>query len=303
MQLILKSVGANSKFVSWLKGFKDIDNVLLIEVDIHDKKFVSKGFPDTRSIVKYDEISFENAGYELESLIDNEEKSMLSAKKTLLAAYKNNFKDDDRIKVGLYNILNKFIDVESMYSSVEHTLTLQFDESNNVKYSGSNESVKQWQGEKLTLQSKSLSMTVKCSTLSDFFVFLKDTTFTTISNIDTPMHFTVTPETIANLNRVSLLFSSDKQRSNVKLYTKKVDDNWNLYAFDATNKSYDYLLSIADGSLEYVETELFILRENFITAAKSLDTDMVLSMSEVDPQKLLIETTTSKTLVAAQQMH
>jgi hypothetical protein len=303
MQLILKSVGANSKFVSWLKGFKDIDNVLLIEVDIHDKKFVAKGFPETRSIVKYDEISFENAGYELESLIDNDEKSMLSVKKTLLAAYKNNFKDDDRIKVGLYNILNKFIDVESMYSSVEHVLSLQFDESNNVKYSGSNESVKQWQGEKLTLQSKSLSMTVKCSTLSDFFVFLKDATFTTISTIDTPMHFTVTPETIANLNRVSLLFSSDKQRSNVKLYTKKVDDNWNLYAYDATNKSYDYLLSIEDGSREYVETELFILRENFITAAKSLDTDMTLIMSEVDPQKLLIETSTSKTLVAAQQMH
>jgi hypothetical protein len=228
---------------------------------------------------------------------------MLSVKKTLLAAYKNNFKDDDRIKVGLYNILNKFIDVESMYSSVEHVLSLQFDESNNVKYSGSNESVKQWQGEKLTLQSKSLSMTVKCSTLSDFFVFLKDATFTTISTIDTPMHFTVTPETIANLNRVSLLFSSDKQRSNVKLYTKKVDDNWNLYAYDATNKSYDYLLSIEDGSREYVETELFILRENFITAAKSLDTDMTLIMSEVDPQKLLIETSTSKTLVAAQQMH
>lgn len=304
MQLVLKSTGSNTAFTNWLKGFKDIVNVLLIEVDLDEKKFVAKSFPESRSIVKYDEISFENAGYELESLTNNEGKSLLTAKKALVAGAKGDMTNDNRIKVGLYNVLTKFIDVVTMYASnVDHTLTIDFDECSNVKYVSSQEAVKQWQGEKLTLKSQSLSMTVKCSTLTEFFVFLKDETFNdVIAVIPDPINFTVTPETINNLNRVSLLFSSDKNRSTVKLYTKQENDKWALYAFDATNKSYDYLLTYVEDE-NCVETEIFVLRENFINATKSLDTDMTLTMSTVDPQRLLISTATSKTVVAAQQNH
>ena len=73
MQLVFKNTGSNTKFVNWLKGFKDIVNVLLIEVDIPEQKFVAKSFPESRSIVKYDELSFADAGYEIEALTDSQE--------------------------------------------------------------------------------------------------------------------------------------------------------------------------------------------------------------------------------------
>lgn len=304
MQLVFKNTGSNTKFVNWLKGFKDIVNVLLIEIDIPEQKFIAKSFPESRSIVKYDELSFADAGYEIEALTDNDGKSLLTVKKTLVAAYKNKMTGDDRIKAGLYNILNKFIEVESMYASgVEHTLTLEFDMSNNVKYARANDTIEQWQGEKIILQSKSLAMTVKCSTLTEFFVFLKDDIFNNnIAVLTDPIEFTVTPETIANLNRVSLLFASDKSRSTVKLYTKQ-DDNekWGLYAFDATNKSYDYLLSYLEEDKTGIQTEAFVLREFLITAAKSLDSEMIISMSSVDATRIIISAGGSKTVVTAQQ--
>lgn len=307
MQLVLKNTGSNTKFVNWLKGFKDIVNILLIEVDIPQQKFIAKSFPESRSIVKYDELSFADAGYEIESLSDNEGKSLLTAKKTLVAAYKDKMTGDDRIKVGLYNILNKFIDVETMYASgVEHTMTIHFDVSNNVKYARADEACTQWQSEKVILQSKSLAMTVKCSTLTEFFVFLKDDTFVNnVAVLEDPVSFTVTPEAIVNLNRISLLFASDKTRSTIKLYTKQDSDGkWGLYAFDATNKSYDYLMCYLEGGVSCIETEAFVLREFFITAAKSIDTEMQISMSTVaGSARIIISTADSKTVVSTQQSH
>lgn len=307
MQLILKNTGSNTKFVNWLKGFKDIVNILLLEIDVPQQKFIAKSFPESRSIVKYDELSFVDAGYEILSLTDNEDKSLLTAKKTLVAAYKDNMTGDDRIKVGLYNILNKFIEVETMYASnIEHTLTVNFDISNNVKYARSEEICAQWQTEKVVLRSKSLAMTVKCSTLTEFFVFLKDDKFTNnIAILDDPVSFNVTPEAVANLNRMSILFASDKSRSIIKLYTKQnEDDKWGLYAFDATNMSYDYLMCYLDDDTPCVETEALILREIFITAAKSIDSEMQVELSSISgAARIIISTDNSKTVVATQQNH
>ena len=114
-----------------------ISSTILIEVDLVENKFISKCFPESRAIVKYSEISFESAGYEVKDILDNDGNSILTNKNTLKAEYKKEFTGDNRIKVGIYNILNKVIDVALMYSdNIEHTLSVDFDLSTNVKYVG-----------------------------------------------------------------------------------------------------------------------------------------------------------------------
>lgn len=299
MQLVLKSNGNTSPFVAWLKGFKDINSILLIEVDLVAHKFVAKCFPETRDIVKYSEISFEQAGYELNSLLENDEDILVNG--TLPTNLIPEYENDARIKVGVYKILPKYIDVMNMYSDVDHTMKIRYDVSNNVKYIKATSPKKEWQGELVTLSSKTLSMNVKCSQLTEFFDFLPDSTVNMICNLDTPVSFMVLPETISNLDKVSQLFVSEKSKANVELYVKKDGDVFALYAYDATEKSYDYLLGyVTDTTISVADdVRISIPRENFINAAKSLKENMTITMSQNMPNRILVETPNSKSIISA----
>ena len=57
MELKLKSIGSTNGFVTWLKGFKDINGSLLVEIDLESKEFIAKSFPQDKSVVKYAKIS------------------------------------------------------------------------------------------------------------------------------------------------------------------------------------------------------------------------------------------------------
>ena len=73
MELKFKQINnSTANFVAWLKGFKDIQPNLLLEVDLVEKAFVAKCFPPEKSIVKYSRITFEDAGYELMFINDND---------------------------------------------------------------------------------------------------------------------------------------------------------------------------------------------------------------------------------------
>lgn len=304
MQLVLKNTGQTSNFITWLKGFKDINPTILVEVDLVDKKFVAKCFPDTRSIVKYSEISFETAGYEIEELLDNDDNSLLTSKKELTSEYANVFTGDNRIKVGIYSVLPKVIYVASMYADdIDHTIVLHFDISNNVKYVSSDKAMKQYQAEKLVFNSKSLTMTINCSVLSEFFRFLSDATLQTMLQFPGEISNTITPETISNLNRISLLFNSEKTRSSIKFYTKKEDDgNWALYAFDEVNKTYNYLLGYYTDDQENIsETSIVILRENFINATKGITTEMQIKISPSVANRIVVTADDTQIIIAAHQ--
>lgn len=302
MQLVLKNTGNITKFITWLKGFKDINPTLLMEIDLTDQKFVAKGFPDSRSIVKYSEISFENAGYEIEQLLDNDGNSLLTAKGALTAKYKTEFTKDNRIKAGIFGILVKVIDVMNMYAEVEHTMSFSFDTSENVKYVQAPNTMQQWQSEKWTLTSKTLSMTINCSQLSEFFRFLTDDLMlNTLCAMVEPMDFNVTPETISNLTRISQLFASDKTRNAIKFYPKKDGETYALYAFDETDKSYDYLLGYTTSNTVTEDASIAILRENFINATKALSDNMTISFSNSDSSRVIVTSGTSKIVIASYQ--
>lgn len=304
MQLILKNNGSTAGFIAWLKGFKDINPTILIEVDLTEQKFIAKCFPESRCIVKYSEISFDAAGYTIDELLDNDGNSLLTQKKALSAAYKTSFTGDNRIKVGIYNVLPKIIDVAMMYADdIEHTVEFVFDIANNVKFVGADKPVKQYQSEKIIFNSKSLTMTINCSVLSEFFRFLSDDVLDKMLQLGGEIALTVTPETISNLNRISQLFMSEKSRASIKFYTKQENDgNWALYAFDEVNKSYNYLLGYYnDEQTNISETSIVILRDNFINATKGITTEMQLVISAAVSSRIIVTADSTKIVIASHQ--
>ena len=313
MQLILKNNGNHANFITWLKGFKDINPTLLLEIDLTTEKFIAKGFPDSRCIVKYSEITFESAGFTIDSLVDDtnedEVKTCLTTKGKLTQKYANEFTGDNRIKAGIYTILNKVIDALHIYTNTEYTLTIPFTSYRNVKYVQAASTMEQWQASKMIMKSKTSEITVNCSQLSEFFRFLSDDLMlNTICAINKPATFSVTPETIANLTNISQLFISDKARNAVKLYVKQEDGLYALYAHDATDKTYNYLLgycidTLNDGETIDLDTEVLILRENLINATKALSDTIDIAISQTDATRVLLTSGTSKIVIASYQNH
>ena len=72
MELIFKNTGQTTGFSSWLKSFKEIQTSLLIECDLKESCFISKAFTTDHSVVKYGKISFDDAGFELLQIKDND---------------------------------------------------------------------------------------------------------------------------------------------------------------------------------------------------------------------------------------
>lgn len=304
MQLILKNTGSNNRLDNWLKGFKDVDPSLLLEIDLTEKKFVAKGFPETRVIVKCTELSFEEAGYELSELLNNEGESLLTKTKKLSSKVATEFTGDNRIKVGIYNIVGKLIEVINLYAGAEHTLTVSFDTCKNVKYVKASTTIEQWQAERMTFKSMSLIMNVNCSQLSEFFYFLRDDIFNNVvCNLDTPAEFVTTTETIANLHKISNLFTSDKQTDTIKFYTKMKDDHIALYALDNRENHYDYLVGFLKDPNAPITSgaEVTVGRENFIKATRGLTGEIGLTVSQVSGSRLLVTAGTTKIIVASMQ--
>ena len=301
MELKFKQINnSTANFVAWLKGFKDIQPNLLLEVDLVEKAFVAKCFPPEKSIVKYSRITFEDAGYELMFINDNEGNEVND---WTGSSYGTAFPSASRVKVGIYNILSKFIDVFATFSESEHIMSIKFDVCNNVKYIQDSKNIyTEYQAETITLHSMSLTLNIKCSVLSEYFYKCDDDTFMNIvCYIKESEIFELTSETISNLIKISSVFTIDKSRDAIKFYSKKADDgNWALYAYDESNNAYDYLLGYyTEGNA--CETSTVIFRENFINATKGINGIIRITLDTQNSSRILIDAGTSKIVVAAVQ--
>lgn len=294
MELKLKSTGSTNEFISWLKGFKDIESSLLLEVDLKTNEFIAKSFPAEKSVVKYSKIDFETAGYEFVYLKDNQGNDIEELTET----------SENRIKVGLLNILPKVINVTNMFSQTDHDLIIEFNLCNNVVYAtypqtDNANSVKEYQGMFLKLISKSLTMSVRCSEISKNFQKCTDEVFLTKAcYIGNPATYEISTETLSNLSKITALFSSD-ERDKIKFYSKEVDGHVALFAYDESNGSYDYLLGYyVSGSSE--KTAVIIFKENFLNATKGLSEEVInLTLDTAGASRILIEGGSSKIVVSA----
>lgn len=283
MQLKFKSLEAgNSNFVTWLKQFKDVDtsNCLLLEVDTAEKKFVTKVFTSDKFLVKFSQITFEDAGYELVGILGNDGKKVKSL--------------NSRIKCGIFMILSKFIDVVNAFDGAEHEVDVTFDENNEKE-------VVEYQTENMMFKSKSLKIRVKMGNLSEFNDLSDDTFFKAVYVMSTPIEVEVSKEVLKNVISISGLLSSDSQEEMV-FYTKKDDDGkLKMYVKDnhsSTDAGYDYFLGECTKDSNDVETEKIIYRNKFIMVTKSIQDNIMLTLggsNEKSDQKVFITTTDDNT--------
>lgn len=292
MELKFKTTGSTSGFVKWLKGFKDINASLLVEVDLESERFVAKSFPTDKSIVKYSSISFADSGYEFFGVYDS------TGNKVELDATTDQV-SDARVKIGIFDILGKVIDVVNMFAETDHELNIDFELANNIAFKGAKTAEKVYQGTVLHFMSLSLAMNIKSAQLSDNFVKLDDNTFLTrVCNIGSPSSYEVSVDALTNLYKISSILSSDNS-DRIKFYSKVVDGQRALYAYDESHGNYDYLLGyFVDG--EDGNTSTIAHKANFVNATKGLTAETLkFTLDTAGASRILIDSVDSKVIIAA----
>ena len=270
MEIQFQSTGENSGFENWLKGFKEISDSLLIEIDTASQQFVAKVFSNGRDVVKYGKLDFSDAGLEVTGVKDK------SQKKISLEEW-NAQNEGKRIFFPILKTLKKFIEVVSLFKSSEnYKLNVKFTESDDRLLVS-----------KAEFKSLALTMNVGSSELTEFadiITKLTDDNFhIKVSAIPNPMTFTVIPDALKTLFVASNIYSNDPKKEILSFQTKKVGDAWALYAVDHSNGIYNYNLGFMNQECENpVETALPIVRENLITAAKNDAENLVVTLEGIE---------------------
>lgn len=297
MKLILKSTGSTAGLVTWLKGFKDIYPSLLIEIDPDTNEFVAKNFTPVKSIVKYSKLSFDDAGLEVSKILGNDGEDFNWS-------LNHDDQTDGRIKCGISDILPKFIDVVAMFAETDHEIIFTFDLNRNVVYKQSKTKDQEYQVNNVTFKSMSLTMNVSGSQISDIFFKCDDDTFLNrVCNIGSPSSFEVSIETLNNLMKISSVLTNadNKGRDEIKFYSKEINGQRALYAFDASNKSYDYLLGYFTSG-ENGDTAIQIYKENFLKAVKGLNVEsLTITLDTAGSSRLLMAAEDAKIIIGAVQ--
>ena len=291
MELIFKNKGETAGFSNWLKSFNEIQNSLLIEVDLNEKCFISKGFTPDHTVVKYGKISFDDAALELIGVKDEDKKEYT------LGEWNENH--DIRIKVGIFMILPKFIKVIDTFSGTDYKFIIEFG-----IFKNNNED--EFHAKSINFKSKTLTMKVKDCNISEFEQVSDDLFFNRINVIAKEMSYEISMDAIKNLISISSVFVTDPKRDIIKFYTKLDEnvDKYALYAYDQTNTSYDYLLGYQKDGVE-AENDVPIYRHCFLTAvnSKGSDSSIIITLPSNNKQKLRIETVdgTSYTVLSTVQ--
>lgn len=146
-------------------------------------------------------------------------------------------------------------------------------------------------------------MTFQCSVINEFFYKCDDDTFmNVVCYIKDAIRFNLTSDVISNLIKISAVFTKSGEREKIKFYSKQENNQWALYAYDVSNKGYDYLLGYYESG-DPCETETQIYRENFINATKGIVGDIFITLDTKNSSRLLIDSGVSKIVVAAVQNH
>ena len=277
MELIFKSTKESAAFSNWLKSFNEIQNSLLIEVDLQDKCFVSKGFTSDHTVVKYGKISFDDACFDL-ICVKDEDKHVWTLEDW-------NKKHDIRVKVGIFMILPKFIKVIDTFTGANYEFVIEFGVFKN-------KTEDEYHAKSIKFKSKTLTMKVKDCNISEFEQVSDDLFFNKINVIENGMSFEISMDAIKNLISISSVFVTDAKRDIIKFYTKKDEEanKYAIYAYDQTNGSYDYLLGYQKDGTE-TENDVPIYRHCFLTATgKNGEDNIIVTLPSNNKQKMRIET-------------
>jgi hypothetical protein len=244
-------------FTSWLKRFSSIDTSLLLEIDEKDSKFLAKSYDEQRSIVKYSEISFADAGFVVKK------------------------KEAKRIKAGIYNI-SRLMKIMDMYTNTEFSCVFNYDEI----LSGEN---KDYAATSIKLLNKDLKMTVECTSLN-IFKYISDELFTgTIAAIDQVITFNLSRELMNKVYTLCILDNDDKYMSffskNSSVFVKGKSFEQLLYTDAVEGNLEDTKLDISKEQFEKLDDENYVIaigEDRMVFTSTDSITTSVISMVERD---------------------
>lgn len=291
MEIQFQATGSTAGFETWLNGFKEISDSLLIEIDTDKQQFVAKVFSVGRDIVKYGKIDFSAAGYEVTYVKDAEQK------KITLEEWNAANVGAKRIYFPIFQQIKNFISVISFFKGSEnYKMTVKFTEKDDCLLAV-----------KAELKSISATMNVRSSELTEFKDIIEllsdDKFFNHVSAIPNPMSFTVEPDTWKSLISMSNIYSNDPKKDILSFQTKKDGDGWLLCAVDQTGATYDFKLAYMNQDCENpVETSLPVIRGILISAIKNDSEASVITVDGVEGgsgKKVRIESGTMFTTMIA----
>ena len=292
MEFILSTAGrSTSGFETWLKSLKELNDSLLINFDFGTQSIKSVAYTNDKTAVKRAEISFEDAGFEVNEVIDDSGNHVSCP----LWAEAN---PGALVRFGIYQQLDKFIKVVGTYAGAEnYTLTLTA-ASRVTENNGPQILVT-----KADFRSKSLTMSVAGAELTEFHIISDDAFHNNIAAISNPMKFAVDVDTVKMLLSVSSIYSTDVKKDVVDFKTMKNEaGEWTLHAIDRNGRSYDFIIAyMTPGETEPAEITLPVTRNNFILATKGdIDNSTISISADENSGKIRIDTGDNiNTIIAA----
>ena len=287
MKLIFKNTGSTEEFSNWLKQFKDISPSILIEVDLEENKFVAKSYTEDKALIRYSFIPFKDCNLTLDSVKDDNNKKITKF-------------TGNRVKVGIFMILPKFITVVDTFSPVEHTIEFLFQEIENE-----NTKVMEYHSQAMVFKSKTLKMRVEECSISEFQEISDDMFFNKVCLKADPIEVNISGEDIKNLINISNIFTLDSNRDHMMFYF--TDDNMlNVKnpeeSLAGRSGSYDYTIGKTDNEQNYdlSKIKLNVLRSKFLMAVKnnSGDFKLVISTDVAKSNRIIFEGKNMITVIA-----
>ena len=265
MEIIFESTGATTGFENWLKSFKDVSNSLLMEIDLAESKFVAKTHTADKTIVKYGYLPFDEAGFQVAEIIDGD---------AHLAVADYVAQNPGRVFFGIFQQLDKFIQVAGMYSGTDNwkLLTRFADDDNGRKVAN-----------RMEFKSVALSMIVGGADVDEFEYIDDDKFMNKIAKIDNPMLFDIVSDAIKTLNAASNIYSEDAKKDIIDFQTQQNGEDWELRAIDHNGHSYNFLVGYLNAETENpVVATLPVIRNNFLLATKKDDENSKVYMAGQD---------------------
>jgi hypothetical protein len=242
----------STNFINWLKKFNIIEKSLLLEVDTNEKTFIAKSYNDEKSIIKFSKISFEEAGF------------MLNSKTT------------DFIKLGIYSIGQLIKSLNTFSENL--TMTINYDTIKNDN--GEDENA----GLSILIKNDELKVKVECTSLN-IFKYISDTLFKNICTTDEITRFDLSKEFIEKINNL-LVLDKDYKFFEFIIKNNKVYIKGKTFELElAENGDEKALLSIYKEQFEKIDKENYNVifgDDKMVFSSYDTDTTIVLSMAIKD---------------------
>lgn len=249
---------SGNKFIAWLNYFKALQPSLLIEIDPAVEKFIAKSFPLEKNVVKHAEISFEDAGFE-----------MISSKPDLSDGESN------RIMVGIYKILPKFIDMIKLFNDrQEYDIVINYDVAD-ILYLGApaNAAVKEMLASSWSFKSSKLNVNVTLASLTDSFMSMPDQKFNNVlASTTNNATFTLSSKEFTQISKLSVLSSNLAQAVVRFKNTRSAAGTWELIISDDEH-TYEMNLDIVEASGNNQEFEFRLYRDHLLNTLAALPGD------------------------------